>query len=154
MALETDAATDTDDAEKRIAAGITARLNEAILKGEAAEVARRAGVPYASLREYLNGRQMRPAVLVLLARACDVRLEWLAAGEGPMRPGEQGRQAPSAPADLRLFGAVKIDRLVLAYEGALASTGGRDRRLTMHLTVVLYDQLSEAAEAAEKEDAR
>ena len=53
---------------------------------------------------------------------------------------------PSAP-PARLFGQVKIDRLVQAYDGALASTRGADKRLTMHLTVVLYDQLTEAAES-------
>lgn len=181
MAIETILAVDIDQAENHIADAITARLNEAIPKGQVADVARRAGVPYPSLRQTLLGRQMRPAALVALARAVGVRVEWLMTGEGPMRapaspapddprtaedvqaliaqghtdhpffstiPGQLAlRMAkPSAP-PARLFGQVKIDRLVQAYEGALASTRGADKRLTMHLTVVLYDQLTEAAES-------
>jgi len=83
--------------------------------------------------------------MIQLAEATGVPLEWLATGSGPMRPGPPS-PPPAAPAEpFRLFGNVKIDRLVDAYEGALASAHG-DRRLTMHLTVVLYDNLSEMAE--------
>jgi len=107
----------------------------------------------------LSGSQMRPAALVALAEAAAVRLEWLMTGEGPMREGEPGPAAPpappsapaAAPPPARLFGQVKIDRLVQAFEGALATTGGQDRRLTMHLTVVLYDELTEAAEKQAKQ---
>jgi hypothetical protein len=62
-----------------------------------------------------------------------------------------GVQTCALPISLQaLFGQVKIDRLVQAYEGALASTKGEDKRLTMHLTVVLYDQLTEAADPSRK----
>jgi hypothetical protein len=112
-------------------------------------VAQRSGVPLSSLNSYLRGREMKAGQLVRLAEATGVSLGWLATGDGPMRAGEL--QAPPAPPESpsRLFGRVKIDRLVAAYEGALASTRGADKRLTMHLTVVLYDQLTEAAESQE-----
>jgi hypothetical protein len=103
---------------------------------------------------------MRIGAVAALADATGVRLEWLATGAGPMRAeqlaaaGEARAGDPVAaappPALDRLLGRVNIDRLVDAYEGALATTKGADRRLTMHLTVVLYDQLSEAAETQAK----
>jgi hypothetical protein len=102
---------------------------------------------------------MKAGAMIELAQATGVRLEWLATGEGPMRadvPAVAGQMragdqlvAVAPPAPFRLFGNVSIDRLVDAYEGALTSTRGGDKRLTMHLTVVLYDQLSEAAETQE-----
>ena len=133
-----------------------ARLREAIRTvGTARAVAERSGVPFGTLQNYLSGGELKLSNAIALAQATGVRLEWLATGEGSMREGEQPPAAPApqlAPAleqPFRLFGKVRIDRLVQAYEGALASTKGTDRRLTMHLTVVLYDQLSEAAEAEE-----
>jgi hypothetical protein len=116
-------------------------------------VAQRSGVPLSSLNSYLRGREMKAGQLVRLAEATGVSLGWLATGDGPMRAGELQAPpaAPPAPPESpsRLFGRVKIDRLVAAYEGALASTRGADKRLTMHLTVVLYDQLTDAAESQE-----
>jgi phage repressor protein C with HTH and peptisase S24 domain len=107
-------------------------------------------VPFGTLQSYRSGGEMKLSNAVAIARATGVRLAWLATGQGPMRPAEQlAAPAPPPDAPFRLFGKVRIDRLVQAYEGALASTGGADRRLTMHLTVVLYDQLSDAAEAQE-----
>ena len=114
-------------------------------------VAQRSGVPLSSLNSYLRGRDMKAGQLVRLAEATGVRLEWLAAGVGAMRAGEL--QAPPAPASApaHLFGKVKIDRLVQAYEGALASTRGVDKRLTMHLTVLIHDQLVDAEETQENQ---
>lgn len=112
-----------------------------------------------TLNRYLAGREMKAGAMIELAEATGVRLEWLATGRGPMREGEQAPPASertragaseAAPEPFRLFGRVKIDRLVDAYQGALASTRGQDPRLTMHLMLVLYDQLTEAAEAEGK----
>jgi hypothetical protein len=85
LTIETVLQVDTDQVENRLAEAITARLNQAIPKGQAADVARRAGVPYPSLRQALLGRQTRPAALVALARAAGVRIEWLMTGDGPVR---------------------------------------------------------------------
>ena len=95
---------------------------------------------------------MKLSNAIALAQATGVRLEWLATGEGPMKPGEQlAPPPPPAAGPLRLFGKVKIDRLVQAYEGALASTRGVDKRLTMHLTVLIHDQLVDAEETQENQ---
>lgn len=130
------------------------RLRHAIGAMKIRDVADRAGIPIGTLNHYLRGREMRAASAARIAQATGVRLEWLATGEGPMRagmvigpPSVAGTAEHAPPATpFRLFGNVRIDRLVQAYEGAMASTRGNDRRLTMHLTVVLYDQLTEAEE--------
>ena len=130
----------------------TQRLRLAVDEaGKNKAVADRAGVPVGTLNHYLRGRDPKFGAMIALAEATGVRLEWLATGAGPMRAGraEEASSLPASPAPtpFRLFGHVKIDRLVRAYEGALASSGG-DKRLTMHLTVVLHDQLADAEEAA------
>jgi geranylgeranyl pyrophosphate synthase len=152
MRSETVLPADTDLMENRIATAITERLNQAVPKGQAADIARRSGVPYPSLRDALGGRQMRPAALVLLARAAGVSLEWLLTGDGAMRPGAPA--APSVPQSekpFRMFGTVQLDRLEMAYAAAMAITGGQDRRRTMHLTMLLHDALADEAEAPENQ---
>lgn len=132
----------------------TERLRAAIRSaGGNKVVVARTGIPKTTLDGYLGGGEMKLSNAVALAEATGVRLEWLATGEGPMRAGELPAAPPPAPPappaaepPFRLFGKVKIDRLVDAYEGALASTRGADKRLTMHLTVLLYDQLADAQE--------
>lgn len=85
MSIETVLATETDPGDIRLGAEIAARLREVIADGDAADVSRRSGVPYASLRAYMNGRQPKAAALVALARAVGVRIEWLMTGDGPVR---------------------------------------------------------------------
>lgn len=124
-------------------------------------------MPLTTLGRYLGGRDMKASAMVALAEATGVSLEWLATGRGPMRPADsqpastlaRERPAPEAPppapAPHRLFGQVKIDQLVSAYEAALAASGQTtDRRLLMHLTVLMYDTLTEAAEAQKAEGNR
>ncbi|MDO9498999.1 helix-turn-helix domain-containing protein [Falsiroseomonas sp.] len=117
-------------------------------------VARNAAMPVSTLNRYIAGRDMKASAMIALAEATGVRLEWLATGAGPMREGEAPASPPPpaspAPSPFRLFGQVKIDRLVQAYEGALATTRGADHRMTMHLTVLIHDQLAQAEEALEK----
>jgi transcriptional regulator with XRE-family HTH domain len=85
MSFETVLATETDPGDNRLGVEIAARLREVIADGDAADVSRRSGVPYASLRAYMNGRQPKAAALVALARAAGVRIEWLMTGDGPVR---------------------------------------------------------------------
>lgn len=142
---------DTDLAGNRIAEAITHRLNQAIPSGRAADVARRSGVSYNSLQKYLDGRQPRPAVLVALAKATGVRIEWLLTGEGLMREGEAAPvpPAPDAPpgppaAPPRAQDVLDLDDLVVAYEvvlGAFAARGVTrpEPRKVLALTLAIYD---------------
>lgn len=133
----------------------TARLRLAIADaGGPRAVSQKSGVPFGTLQAYRAGGELKLSNAIAIAEATSVRLEWLATGTGPMREGAAAAppvdSQPAGP--LLLFGKVKIDRLVRAYEGALATTGGQDRRLTMHLTILLHDQLVEAEEASKTAD--
>ncbi|KAF1047907.1 XRE family transcriptional regulator [Xylophilus sp.] len=52
--------------------------------GSASQLARRAGISASGLSRYLAGGEPTRTVLVRLAQAADVRVEWLASGTGPM----------------------------------------------------------------------
>ncbi len=66
------------------------RLRDALKRaGGAATVARQIGMPIATLNNYVAGRDMKASALVRLAQGCEVSIEWLAAGTGPMRPSDQ-----------------------------------------------------------------
>lgn len=67
------------------------RLKRAIKGiGTAKQAAERAGVPLGTLNAYLAGREMKFSNAAAIADATGVRLEWLANGQGPMRPGQSG----------------------------------------------------------------
>lgn len=72
--------------------------------GGIGEMASKSGVARGSIENYLSGRsppKLKP--LVAIARAAGVSVEWLATGDGPMRPGEPPPaqiEAPSAPKPL------------------------------------------------------
>lgn len=76
-----------------------ARLRDAVRSaGGPEEVALRAGIPRRSLGNYLAGpNEPKMSVLIKLCETLMVRVEWLATGEGPMRPGEEAAPA-AAPA--------------------------------------------------------
>lgn len=149
------------------------RLREAVQSaGGPGLVARQAGLPLSTLSKYLAGREMRLPAAIALARATGVRLEWLATGEGPMRP-DPPPPAPAAPAGmsspqaapagtgelaeraaatLGLTWQADPERLARAYEmavnGISVLPGHRpDPRRLMRITLLLYDELA-AAEAA------
>jgi hypothetical protein len=125
-------------------------------------------MPLSTLNRYLAGREMRLPAAVAIARATGVRLEWLATGEGPMRPDPPAPAAPPAPpppapptpptglsepgrpaAALGLTWQADPDRLARAYEMALNGIsvlpGHRpDPRRLMRITLLLYDELAAA----------
>src|ERR1700733_5642332 len=75
--------------------GVAARLHEAVrAAGGNQAVARRSGVPLATVNNYVRGRNgMKIEPLSALAAACNVSLEWLVAGDeaskvGPMPSGD------------------------------------------------------------------
>jgi phage repressor protein C with HTH and peptisase S24 domain len=67
------------------------RLRDAIkLVGSARDAARLAGFPYGTLQNYVQGGELKLSNAISLARVTNVRLEWLATGEGPMQGEEAG----------------------------------------------------------------
>jgi transcriptional regulator with XRE-family HTH domain len=130
------------------------RLREAIRRvGSQAELHRRTGIPVGTLAHYLRGRDMTTATAIQIADACQVRLEWLAAGRGlmtedwqPPKPVQPAPQlAPSAPAGPpgSLFATVDMDRLAAAIEKARHYLPSDDikpsPRAVAQIVCILYD---------------
>ena len=63
-------------------------------------VARRAGIPLPTLSNYLQGRDMKAAALVRLAKACEVSIGWLASGEGTPEGAASDSDIPLCAPDL------------------------------------------------------
>lgn len=80
-----------NSAENTSLSGFAGRLQIIIDEHKSAhELAKKAGVSQSGLRKWQNA-QSEPGrdKLIALAKAGNVRLEWLATGEGPMREGEK-----------------------------------------------------------------
>jgi transcriptional regulator with XRE-family HTH domain len=60
------------------------RLSEAFGFATMADIARRIGVPHATIRNYFQGRMPAPDVLIKIANETNVSLNWLLSGTGPM----------------------------------------------------------------------
>lgn len=60
------------------------------LMGSVNALARQAGIPQSTIRRYFHGGEPNRPHLVAIARAAGVRLDWLAAGSGPMQEGGSG----------------------------------------------------------------
>ena len=60
------------------------RLSEAFEFATMAEIARRIGVPHATIRNYFQGRLPAPEVLIKIANETNVSLNWLLSGAGAM----------------------------------------------------------------------
>jgi transcriptional regulator with XRE-family HTH domain len=93
-------------------AGFCERMNvlEALVESWA-DLARKSGLSRRVLDKYRTGKSdPSRARLVALAKAADVRVDWLATGEGPMRPGEVAPKP--APA-----GGIDRDLLALVHKG-------------------------------------
>ncbi len=154
---------------------LAARLKAAVREaGGNNLVAQRAGVPLSTLNSYLRGVEMKVGGLLKLAAATGVRLEWLATGQGPMRPGEGlmqvggglGESAATpglseAPREeqrgIGLAWQANRDRLGAAYEKAMnslvAPPGQRvDPKILMGLTLLLYDDMTEEAERLKRRE--
>jgi transcriptional regulator with XRE-family HTH domain len=145
-----------------------ARLRQAVTDaGGPTAVAARSRVNLGTLNTYLRGRDMKVETLVQLAAATGVRLEWLAAGAGPMRAGDpapspaqglaEGRTAAD-PAALGLTWQADPDRLARAYElalqGLVTLPGHRpDPRRLMQITLLIYDEMTAAEQAAKRSPA-
>ena len=53
-----------------------------------ADIARRLGLPHATVRNYFGGRLPAPEVLIRIAEATNVSINWLLTGKGEMFAGE------------------------------------------------------------------
>jgi transcriptional regulator with XRE-family HTH domain len=123
--------------------GVAGRLHEAVrAAGGNQAVARRSGVPLATVNNYVRGRNgMKIGPLAALAVACNVSLEWLVAGgeasatalladpDYPAAmaappPGLAEAQAESSPADMT--GGIDVRILVKAIEIVAAIAGAAD----------------------------
>ncbi|MBU2655786.1 LexA family transcriptional regulator [Acidomonas methanolica] len=58
------------------------RLRQAAQAVGITHAAKAAAVPYTTLRDYMNGGEMKLSSLAALARACGVSLDWIAYGKG------------------------------------------------------------------------
>ena len=126
-----------------------ARLRQAVAaSGGNKAVSARSGVPLGTLNNYLGGRDMKASPLVALAEATNVRLEWLATGRGPMRPGAESAAPPPPPVG---FTPMSVDRLAAALERAgplLELHRGKlpDPRRFAQILLLMYDEIRASAE--------
>lgn len=67
------------------------RLNLVFDHASMADVARRLGIPHATVRNYYQGRLPAPEVLIKIARETSVSLNWLLDGRGEMYAGDAPR---------------------------------------------------------------
>ena len=90
------------------------RLNKIFEGATMAVVAKRLGIPHATVRNYYHGRLPAPEVLIKIAATTGVSLNWLLLGRGEMFAGETG------PVGLGRFLELKIGEII-------------DRKLDEHL---------------------
>lgn len=122
-------------------------------------VSQKSGVPVTTIDGALSAGSMRLQTAQQLAAATGVSLEWLASGEGPMRPGEApagttpelAKPRETAPASpVLLFPTVNMDRLADALAGAQAvfAKAGKqpDPRALAQVMCLLYDELIKAGD--------
>jgi transcriptional regulator with XRE-family HTH domain len=141
------------------AAAASLRLREAIRHGGGATaVAKRANVSIGTLNNYLSGRDMKLSFVVAIARACGVSIAWLAAGEGPMRPGDnQAPQEPPTPAPNPQKSALDVldqDRLKRALIESLTASARHnvvpDADTLARITLIYYAAFTREEEASQK----
>jgi transcriptional regulator with XRE-family HTH domain len=82
------------------------RLNKTFEGATMAVVAKRLGIPHATVRNYYHGRLPAPEVLIKIAATTGVSLNWLLLGRGDMFAGETG------PVGLGRFLELKIDEII------------------------------------------
>lgn len=97
----------------------TLRLRKAFDNASMAVVARRLGIPHATVRNYYQGRLPAPDVLIKIATETGVSLNWLLIGTGDMYAGQ------TPPIGLGKFIEAKITEMIDLRFAAL-ETGAAD----------------------------
>src|SRR5690349_5520711 len=64
--------------------GFAERIQQAFDYARMSEIARRLGVPHATIRNYFHGRMPAPEVLIKIADETNVSINWLLTGNGDM----------------------------------------------------------------------
>lgn len=93
------------------------RLKQCVrIIGSENALARKASISTAGLRKYLSGGEPTRPVLIAIATAAGVNVEWLATGKGPMRPSDLPKPPTASEYQDRLRLAIE------AVEEGLAAT--------------------------------
>jgi len=113
------------------------RLRSLIPHRQEAAFAARAGVPQSTLRGTLKHGNPQLETLVAIARAGGVTVEWLATGEGPMRP-EAPSPTPGAwlPAAQTQYLGVNEDRAKAAFYAVSAGDSGIKAAVAIAVTAL------------------
>jgi transcriptional regulator with XRE-family HTH domain len=122
---------------------VAGRLHEAVrAAGGNLEVARRSGVPLATVNNYVRGRNgMKIEPLAALAAACNVSLQWLVSG------GEAPVTGPPAEPDFPI--AVGAPPAGLAEAPAEASPAGMNGGLDVRVLAKAIEIVAAIAEAVD-----
>lgn len=81
----------TDVSETIVNKDFVLRIDRTFEHESMADVARRLGIPHATVRNYYQGRLPAPEVLIKIANVTNVSLNWLLTGKGEM----YGNQKPA-----------------------------------------------------------
>ncbi|MGB7070473.1 MAG: helix-turn-helix domain-containing protein [Pyrinomonadaceae bacterium] len=82
------------------------RLKQTFDFATMAEIARRLGIPHATVRNYFHGRLPAPEVLIKIAKETNISLNWLLSGVGDMYASEQ------RPIDLERILETKVEEIL------------------------------------------
>lgn len=137
-----------DNPDQMLTAGIGKRIAAcADAAGGKRRLAYRAGIHETQLYRYISGKnQPSVEVAAAIAGAVDVRMEWLATGQGPMRDGMRAEPVTHAAIDLDL-----LEDALEAIDDALERTEHRlTPRQRASLAAALYDTYRHSGKAPAK----
>jgi len=127
----------TDVSEVMVNKDFVLRLDRTFEHEMMSDVARRLGIPHATVRNYYQGRLPAPEVLIKIANVTNVSLNWLLTGKGDM----YGNQKPAV--GLGRFIEDKVieivdKRLAALGHGAVQDLGSVDA-FDVETAIVSYD---------------
>jgi hypothetical protein len=109
---------------------LTFRIREAIdALGGPTAVAKASGIHLGSLNHYIQGREPRALTIAKIAKACRVRLDWLASGTGEMKEGTKYSnaedQSPLKPPPANDIDLAALEKAMMVVD-MVVTTAGRD----------------------------